>query len=113
MQDQVLSVDGPTGDRADSIEVKRMKDEMTSMKKKIMGMQSHCSFEKEVKFGCSFSSILCFVHRIRGPICWFHPFCVKFTEYEAQSADIEKELQDTMASRKEMESSNEGKKCYN
>ncbi|XP_015747480.1 PREDICTED: serine/threonine-protein kinase MRCK alpha-like [Acropora digitifera] len=64
LQDQVLSVDGPTGDRADSIEVKRMKDEMTSMKKKIM-------------------------------------------EYEAQSADIEKELQDTMASRKEMESSNE------
>ena len=111
MQDQVLSVDGPKGDRADSIEVKRMKDEMTSMKKKIMGMHSHYSFEKEVKFGSIFSSILCFVHRIRGSICWFHPFCVKFTEYEAQSADIEKELQDTMASRKEMESSNEGKKC--
>jgi len=36
----------------------------------------------------------------------------KIMEYEAQSADIEKELQDTMASRKEMESSNEGKKCY-
>ena len=38
LQDQVLSVDGPNkGDYLDSIEVKRMKDEMTSMKKKIMG----------------------------------------------------------------------------
>ena len=63
-----------------------------------------------MKFGCSFSSIVCLIHRIRGSICWFHPFCVKFTEYEAQSADVEKELQDTLASRKEMETSNEGKK---
>ena len=37
LQDQVLSVDGPKSDMVDSLEVKRLKDEMTSMKKKIMG----------------------------------------------------------------------------
>ena len=37
LQDQALSVDGPKSDLVDSVEVKRMKDEMTSMKKKIMG----------------------------------------------------------------------------
>lgn len=38
LQDQVLSVDGPKSDHLDSVEVKRMKDDMASMKKKIMGM---------------------------------------------------------------------------
>lgn len=37
LQDQVLSVDGPKTDLIDSVEMKRLKDEMTSMKKKIMG----------------------------------------------------------------------------
>lgn len=37
LQDQALAVDGPKGDQVDSIEVKRLKDDMTSMKKKIMG----------------------------------------------------------------------------
>ena len=37
LQDQALSVDGPKSDLMDSVEVKRMKDEMTSMKKKVMG----------------------------------------------------------------------------
>ena len=37
LQDQVLSVDGPKSDVVDTVEVKRLKDEMTSMKKKIMG----------------------------------------------------------------------------
>ena len=37
LQDQVLSVDGAKSDLMDSVEVKRLKDEMTSMKKKIMG----------------------------------------------------------------------------
>ena len=31
------------------------------------------------------------------------------SEYEAQSADLEKELQDALTSRKELESTNEGK----
>jgi len=35
LQDQVLSVDGPKSDVVDSVEVKRLKDEMTSMKKKL------------------------------------------------------------------------------
>ncbi|XP_078344292.1 serine/threonine-protein kinase MRCK alpha-like isoform X3 [Oculina patagonica] len=64
LQDQVLSVDGPKTDLIDSVEMKRLKDEMTSMKKKIM-------------------------------------------EYEAQSADLEKELQDALTSRKDLESNNE------
>ncbi|KAJ7369808.1 Serine/threonine-protein kinase MRCK alpha [Desmophyllum pertusum] len=64
LQDQALSVDGPKSDLMDSVEVKRMKDEMTSMKKKIM-------------------------------------------EYEAQSGDLEKELQDALTSRKDLESNNE------
>ncbi|XP_068751786.1 serine/threonine-protein kinase MRCK alpha-like isoform X3 [Montipora capricornis] len=64
LQDQALSVDGPKGNHVDSTEVKRMKDEMTSLKKKNM-------------------------------------------EYEAQFADLEKELQDALASRKELESTNE------
>ncbi|XP_073230481.1 serine/threonine-protein kinase MRCK beta-like isoform X9 [Porites lutea] len=64
LQDQALAVDGPKGDQVDSIELKRLKDDMTSMKKKIM-------------------------------------------EYEAQSADLEKELQDALTSRKELESTNE------
>lgn len=34
--------------------------------------------------------------------------CFKSTEYEAQSADLEKELQDALTSRKELESTNEG-----
>ena len=37
LQDQALAVDGPKGDQVDSIELKRLKDDMTSMKKKIMG----------------------------------------------------------------------------
>jgi len=37
LQDQALAVDGPRGDQVDSTEVKRLKDDMTSMKKKIMG----------------------------------------------------------------------------
>lgn len=32
------------------------------------------------------------------------------SEYEAQSADLEKELQDALTSRKELESTNEGKR---
>ena len=42
LQDQVLSVDGPKSDMVDSVEVKRLKDEMTSMKKKIMGEWNLC-----------------------------------------------------------------------
>ena len=34
------------------------------------------------------------------------------SEYEAQSADLEKELQDALTSRKELESTNEGKLQY-
>ena len=37
LQDQVLSVDGPKSDLIDTVEMKRLKDEMTSMKKKLMG----------------------------------------------------------------------------
>lgn len=37
LQDQALSVDGPKSDMVDTVELKRLKDEMTSMKKKIMG----------------------------------------------------------------------------
>ena len=37
LQEQALAVDGPKGDQVDSIELKRLKDDMTSMKKKIMG----------------------------------------------------------------------------
>ena len=37
LQDQVLAVDGPKSDHLESIEVKRLKDEMTSLKKKVMG----------------------------------------------------------------------------
>ena len=38
---------------------------------------------------------------------WFEP-----TEYEAQSADLEKELQDALTSRKDLESNNEGTQPY-
>lgn len=38
---------------------------------------------------------------------WFEP-----TEYEAQSADLEKELQDALTSRKDLESNNEGTRPY-
>ena len=39
---------------------------------------------------------------------WFEP-----TEYEAQSADLEKELQDALTSRKDLESNNEGTRpCF-
>jgi len=34
--------------------------------------------------------------------------CFESTEYEAQSADLEKELQDALTSRKDLESNNEG-----
>ena len=37
LQDQVMAVDGPKSDHLESIEVKRLKDEMTSLKKKVMG----------------------------------------------------------------------------
>lgn len=32
-----MAVDGPKSDHLESIEVKRLKDEMTSLKKKVMG----------------------------------------------------------------------------
>ena len=35
--------------------------------------------------------------------------CFYITEYEAQSADLEKELQDALTSRKELETNSEGK----
>lgn len=38
--------------------------------------------------------------------------CFEPTEYEAQSADLEKELQDALTSRKDLESNNEGKLCF-
>ena len=34
--------------------------------------------------------------------------CFESTEYEAQSTDLEKELQDALTSRKDLESNNEG-----
>ena len=37
MQDQALSGDGSKSDQIDTMEMKRLKDEMTSMKKKAMG----------------------------------------------------------------------------
>ena len=40
-------------------------------------------------------------------LVWFEP-----TEYEAQSADLEKELQDALTSRKDLESNNEGTRRY-
>lgn len=39
----------------------------------------------------------------------FNALCFESTEYEAQSADLEKELQDALTSRKDLESNNEGK----
>ena len=44
LQDQALAVDGPKGDQVDSIELKRLKDDMTSMKKKIMGKSVYFEF---------------------------------------------------------------------
>lgn len=35
--------------------------------------------------------------------------CLQSTEYEAQSSELEKELQDVLTSRKDLESTNEGK----
>nr|XP_058949041.1 serine/threonine-protein kinase MRCK alpha-like isoform X2 [Pocillopora verrucosa] len=64
LQDQALSGDGSKSDQIDTMEMKRLKDEMTSMKKKAM-------------------------------------------EYEAQSSELEKELQDVLTSRKDLESTNE------
>lgn len=37
MQDQALSGDGSKSDQIDTMEMKRLKDEMTLMKKKAMG----------------------------------------------------------------------------
>ena len=42
----------------------------------------------------------------------FNSLCFGSTEYEAQSADLERELQDALTSRKDLESSNEGKFCF-
>ena len=39
----------------------------------------------------------------------FNSLCFESTEYEAQSADLEKELRDALTSRKDLESNNEGK----
>ena len=39
----------------------------------------------------------------------FNSLCFGSTEYEAQSADLEKELQDALTSRKDLESIIEGK----
>lgn len=57
LQEQALAVDGPKGDQVDSIELKRLKDDMTSMKKKIMGKSVYFCLNHRIY--CQLQNMFC------------------------------------------------------